>query len=54
MAILVSLGVIFGILIACDLIRSFLKTDSPGLGRKLIFDCLLAIELCGAALEYGK
>ena len=54
MAVLVSLGIIIGTLLIGDIIRNWLlKRDSQSLLTKLIFDAILTIELCTAALEFG-
>jgi hypothetical protein len=56
MAVLVSIGIIVITLLICDYIRNLIVIKCRGefnLAQKIILDGILAIELCGPALELG-
>ena len=51
--LLISIGLILINLFTCDWLRQKIVQLKPSLQRKLILDAVLALELCGPALEFG-
>ena len=52
--LLISIGLILINLFTCDWLRQKIVVQlKPSLKRKLILDAVLALELCGPALEFG-